>query len=177
MEIDIETGAEPTFEASFVVTWPIYAPINVMPHYPPPENLKGHHWGINPKIMPHVRVFDILRTVRICNKYGSVPRGSAFRQNAMAVASVVESQSLAGTSSCKSWPASRVVHFESDRELVSTILRSFADVPRVASATTLVIQIKDPEWDGEFVDLKGGPGDSRSLRAECSCTSDRAVEF
>ena len=74
---------------------------------------------------------------------------------AVASASVVESQSLLPVQALVGvGPHSRVVHFESDRELVPTIRRSFADMPRVASATTLVIQIKDPEWGGEFVDLK-----------------------
>ena len=51
-------------------------------------------------------------------------------------------------------PHSRVVRIESRRELVPTIRRSFADVPRVANACTLLVQIKDEDWGGEFVDLK-----------------------
>ena len=52
-----------------------YAPINVMPHYPLPAHLGGNHQGIDRKTTPHMRAFDILRTIRICNKYGSGPRG------------------------------------------------------------------------------------------------------
>lgn len=51
-------------------------------------------------------------------------------------------------------PHSRVVRIESRRELVPTIRRSFADVPRVANACKLLVQIKDEDWGGEFVDLK-----------------------
>ena len=50
-------------------------------------------------------------------------------------------------------PCSRVIHIESKRELVAAIRCSFSDVPRVANAD-LIIQIKDEEWGGEFVDLK-----------------------
>ena len=51
-------------------------------------------------------------------------------------------------------PHSRVLRVESQRELVPTIRRSFADVPRVVNACKLLVQIKDEDWGGEFVDLK-----------------------
>ena len=38
--------------------------------------------------------------------------------------------------------------------LVPTIRRSFADVPRVANAFKLLVQIKDEDWGGKFVDMK-----------------------
>ena len=53
-------------------------------------------------------------------------------------------------------PHSRVVRLENQRELVPTIRRSFADVPRVANGYKLLVQIKDEEWGGEFVDMKEG---------------------
>ena len=53
-------------------------------------------------------------------------------------------------------PHSRVVHFESDGDLVPAIRRAFSDLRRVVDASSLVIQLKDEEWGGEFVDLKEG---------------------
>ena len=50
-------------------------------------------------------------------------------------------------------PHSRVVRLENQRELVPTIRRSFADVPRVANACKLLVQIKDEDWGGEFVEF------------------------
>ena len=51
-------------------------------------------------------------------------------------------------------PHSRGLRIESQRELVPTIRRSFADVPRVVNACKLLVQIKDEDRGGEFVDLK-----------------------
>ena len=36
------------------------APINVMPHYPPPGRLWGHHGGIDKEIPPHTGAFDFI---------------------------------------------------------------------------------------------------------------------
>ena len=72
----------------------------------------------------------------------------------MAIEMAIASQSQSLQALVRVGPHSRVVHFESYHDLVPTIRRSFADVPRVSRATTLVIQIKDAEWGGEFVDLK-----------------------
>ena len=52
----------------------------------------------------------------------------------------------------KAGPYSRVVEYESD-DIVAAIRRVFADVPRIARATTLVLQRKDDEW-GEFIDIQ-----------------------
>ena len=46
----------------------------------------------------------------------------------------------------------RVVEFEKNDDLKPAIFRSFSDVPGVANST-MVIQLKDNEWGGEFVDL------------------------
>ena len=53
-------------------------------------------------------------------------------------------------------PHSRVVHFENDGDLVPAICRVFSDLRRIVDASSLVIQLKDEEWGGEFVDLKEG---------------------
>ena len=51
---------------------------------------------------------------------------------------------------------SRVVEFSSNDDLKTAIFRVFSDVPRVANASTLVLQLKSSEWGGEFVDLREG---------------------
>ena len=48
----------------------------------------------------------------------------------------------------------RVVHFSSRGDLVPAIRSTFSDLPCIASAGKLVIQTKDEEWEGEFVDLR-----------------------
>ena len=50
---------------------------------------------------------------------------------------------------------SRVVRFCSMEDLVPSIRTSFAGVSELASTSAqLVIQLKDEEWGGEFVDLR-----------------------
>ena len=48
----------------------------------------------------------------------------------------------------------RVVHFSSRGDLVPAIRSTFSDLPCIASAGKLIIQNKDEEWEGEFVDLR-----------------------
>ena len=49
---------------------------------------------------------------------------------------------------------SRVIKIHRDDELKSKICSTFADIPRVVNASKFVIQLKDEEWGGEFVDLR-----------------------
>lgn len=50
---------------------------------------------------------------------------------------------------------SRVVSFDKDEELVQSIKSSFTDVLELAlPRSKLVIQIKDENWFGEFVDIQ-----------------------
>ena len=50
-------------------------------------------------------------------------------------------------------PYSRVVEYIVNDGIVPAIREVFADVPRIAKATTLVLQRKDEDW-GEFVDIQ-----------------------
>ena len=49
---------------------------------------------------------------------------------------------------------SRVIMIQSDDELKSNIRSTFADIPRVVNTSRFVIQLKDEEWGGEFIDLR-----------------------
>ena len=53
-------------------------------------------------------------------------------------------------------PHSRVVQLEADNDTEQAIRRTFANLLPVALASSLVVQLKDEEWNGEFVDLKEG---------------------
>ena len=47
-----------------IAVWPpkqkSYAPINVMPHYPPYGQDTGYIWGIDEEFVPHTGDFDIM---------------------------------------------------------------------------------------------------------------------
>lgn len=47
-----------------------------------------------------------------------------------------------------------VVHFSTREELTLAIHSAFSDLPCIASAPRHIVQIKDEEWEGEFVDLR-----------------------
>ena len=49
---------------------------------------------------------------------------------------------------------SRVIKIQSDDELKLKIRFTFADIPRVVNVLKFIIQFKDEEWGGEFVDLR-----------------------
>ena len=51
---------------------------------------------------------------------------------------------------------SRVVQLEAENDLERAIRQTFADLRQVADASSLILQLKDEEWGGEFVDLKEG---------------------
>ena len=97
------------------------------------------------KFRPIQGHLTLSRTIRICDEYGFRTRGCKFNAIERAMESL-EIQVLV-----RIGPHSRVLRIESQRELVPTIRRSFADVPRVVNACKLLVQIKDEDWGGEFV--------------------------
>lgn len=52
--------------------------------------------------------------------------------------------------------SNRVVSLSSDEDLFPEIRRVFSDLPELASDSKLIVQIKDEEWGGAFVDLSDG---------------------
>ena len=78
------------------------------------------------------------RTICICDKYGF--RTCLFSDKVIEVLVQVGQRS-------------RVVRIESEDELVAALCRSSLDVPREANAN-LIVQIKDKDWGGDFMDLK-----------------------
>ena len=51
---------------------------------------------------------------------------------------------------------SRVITLENDSDLRLKIRSTFADLPQVVKASKFVVQLKDENWFGEFVDLREG---------------------
>ena len=100
------------------------------------------------KFRPIQGHLTLSRTIHICDEYGFRTRGYKFNAIEQAIKSL-EIQVLVQIG-----PHSRVLRIESQCELVPTICRSFANVPRVVNACKLLVQIKDEDWSGEFVDLK-----------------------
>ena len=113
--------------------------------------------GLTGKSMPHVGAFDIsvfwLQYANIRNFWSRANESSWLIDSCMC--SKVDK--MAATSKQVLVPMgsnSRVIKIQSDDELKLKICSTFADIPRVVNASKFVIQLKDEEWGGEFVDLR-----------------------
>ena len=91
------------------------------PHPRTHEVIKGE---LTKKFRPIQGYLTLSRTIRICDKYSFRTTWLKLSERAMEIL-------------VRIGPHSRVVHLENQRELVPTIRRSFADVPRVANACKL----------------------------------------